>query len=736
MSISIEQAKRLFEGGHISSDLYDKLSKSHTDREETEALTSAGKEDLIPRPPTQAEMEKFRTWGTPPPNVAAQDSPKSPEPAADAEDAALLTPPTEMPSDGGGTSKLAFNQKIDDPNAPESGSGIQMGGDPHDPLNGEIPAPPQPVFQGPAQHGIAAMNAQQDSGQGVPLSGFQRGISSQDGVPANAPQSTTPPGRINMPEQTVTSTEKPTPVVDDYQGPSSTNPYSAGAQKRTGGAPVQARPGDAFTNIIQDAISPVVDPKFQSDPGQKAMVKPAAQVAAEAAKNGGAAAPGSLASDATAGKAGPPGGGGGGVSSGPPPMMGQHLADLEKSYQDQKSGLKASADSDVAEGTLLNSHMQNQQYDLMARERAQQEDAAKSQQVMQQRLDEIDKKNTELQNTKIDPHRLYNNSSTGEKILGGLALALGAMGAASPYNHGENKAWTVISGAIDRDLKAQQVDLETGFAGTKARSGLLRDYMDVTKDKRVAYEAARGDYLQRAKMQLDAIGANFKGPQAQARYKVAAGQLDERLAEQKLKLDQALLAAGKGGGMGAPKGESEDLRYVSEQSLKEGIPALEATLDEVDKAADSGETMGLVARDALDTAGHIPIIGSIAKKAYGAAEPEAARNEQSIQLLNQTVRKAMTGVGFSEKEADTYSTQLFSDRSPEGIKKGVALMRKVISAKRAEIEAGIGNRPEKNVTSRGRSAREESELRHGEEATVQAGVARKQNGPGVPGAAK
>ena len=449
----------------------------------------------------------------------------------------------------------------------------------------------------------------------------------------------------------------------------------------------------------------------------------------------GGAPPGSLASDQTSGRA-PVSGGGGGAAVNPAPMMGQHMADLEKSYQEQKGGLKASADADSAESDLISKHMQNQAYDLQARERAQQEDAAKAQAVMQQRIDEIDKKNTELQNTKIDAHRLYNNASTGEKILGGIGLALGAMGAASPYNHGENKGWTVISNAIDRDLKAQQVDLETGFAGTKARSGLLRDYMDVTKDKRVAYEAARMDYIQRAKMQLDNIGASFKGPQAQAKYKVAAGQLDERLAEQKLKLDQALLASGRGGGAGAPKGEAEDLKFVSEQMLKEGIPAVESALDEAERVANSGENMGLVARDGLDTLAHVPIVGSLAKKAYSSAEPEAMRNEQALQQLNQTIRKSMTGVGFSEKEAETYADQLFADRSPEGIREGVRLGRKMIAAKKAEIQAGIGNRPEKGVTSRGRSAREESELRHAEEGQVQAGKTRQQQGPGVPGAVK
>lgn len=135
----------------------------------------------------------------------------------------------------------------------------------------------------------------------------------------------------------------------------------------------------------------------------------------------------------------------------------------------------------------------------------------------------------ELSNTKVDPGRFWSNKSTGDKIITGLGLFLGALGAAKD---GVNRAAGIVENQIKQDLDAQQVDINTKKAGVAGMGNVLDQMRDRFKDEDIAYAAATSAGLQRVQNQLLAIDQNLKGGQQKANLKVLLGEL-------KLKQDAA-----------------------------------------------------------------------------------------------------------------------------------------------------------------------------------------------------
>lgn len=679
MAISQKQATALFELGHISSDLYDRLKENVDDAHAQDRdLVKYGKDDMqsqdaIPNqsdrfyPVSHEDMEAQRTTGS--------------------------DPRTEVPDQESTTTA--------------------------------------PQYQGPANKDI------RNPGE---LSGFQRGI----GAPLAPPKEEGGPGFIGP-----TDSKYDASRVKEGGVPWSAPQNKNTAQYVIGNPPADSNAGSITTgttqpqNLASRALTAVgreiapgitnaiagkeTDPKYIGPQPTEDDKKKAAEEAATKAP------PGSLPTDLRPAIAQAMSG-----SSAPRPQPSKIpglMNELGQTYEEQKEGLKTGAQSDIAESNQVALHQANQVQDLAMRAKEEKDKQTDEATKTTRMMNDIDAKFTSLKDVKIDPDRMWNNKSTGQKILGHLAMALGTLGGGAGRGAGVNAGVDGINLAIDRDLKAQQLDFQNGMEATKGQVGLLKDYMDVTHNRHISYEAAKLDYMQRAKGQLDSIASKFKGPQALGKYQVAAGQLDERLVEQKLKLQQAIEAAqAKGAGGGAPKGEAEDLKFVAKESLEQGIPAVRAALNDVSQQLEKGgDFMGPEAREGLSAAGNIPIIGALSKRAYGSAYPEASRNEQKLQLMHQTIRQAFTGKGFSKEESQGYQDRAIGDGTVQGMKEGIAETQRLIDAKEATIMSGIGNR-ENKATTRGKTPREEQAIRMAEEKGLKAAEQKKRAAPGNSGA--
>ncbi len=121
---------------------------------------------------------------------------------------------------------------------------------------------------------------------------------------------------------------------------------------------------------------------------------------------------------------------------------------------------------------------------------------------------------------KVDPERFWNNKSTGDKVLTGIGLFLGAFG------RGGNKAVAVIQNAIDQDIAAQKSNIDTAKGKIAGESGLYSDMLARFKNKSAAADASRAAYLSNAKLQLDQIATKYKNPELKAKAMELYGQLD------------------------------------------------------------------------------------------------------------------------------------------------------------------------------------------------------------------
>jgi hypothetical protein len=152
-------------------------------------------------------------------------------------------------------------------------------------------------------------------------------------------------------------------------------------------------------------------------------------------------------------------------------------AEIKKMQDEQNKAVSAQnqAITDRAEADSKLAEVQKNSYDALAKK--QEEDAkAKAiresdfQKKSQDELTALQKTTNDLSSAKIDPNRLWNNSSTGNKILAGVAFALGALGASKD---GVNRAVEVWDNAIARDIAVQKANLDNKFKSVEARSSLL-----------------------------------------------------------------------------------------------------------------------------------------------------------------------------------------------------------------------------------------------------------------------
>jgi hypothetical protein len=130
---------------------------------------------------------------------------------------------------------------------------------------------------------------------------------------------------------------------------------------------------------------------------------------------------------------------------------------------------------------------------------------------------ETDALTRDISEQKIDPHRMWNNASTGNKILAGIGILLSGMGAG--ISGQQNMALAVIDKAIDRDIDAQKS--EFGKKRTLLEANYRR-YGDI----RTASQATKAHLYSVAQAQIAANAARMGGPVARARADQAMAQLE------------------------------------------------------------------------------------------------------------------------------------------------------------------------------------------------------------------
>ena len=136
------------------------------------------------------------------------------------------------------------------------------------------------------------------------------------------------------------------------------------------------------------------------------------------------------------------------------------------------------------------------------------------QKQIQDKLNQVQAAIDDFSNTTIDPGRLYGNMSTGTRIASGIALALGAFGAAA--SGGQNMAMQVIDKAIERDIDAQKANLDTKKSVITAKRGMYDDFMKMLGNEDAAKLAEEIRLGKIAESRIKGILETSKNPIIQA----------------------------------------------------------------------------------------------------------------------------------------------------------------------------------------------------------------------------
>lgn len=137
-------------------------------------------------------------------------------------------------------------------------------------------------------------------------------------------------------------------------------------------------------------------------------------------------------------------------------QLSKEMAKLQME-QEQRSGDAAELQ---AEQELQKNRIRPQLAANQIIERAEQEQATQRQQTIDQQLAQIEKEREALANQPFQSY--WSKQSTGNKVLAGIAMAMGALGAAY-LGRTDNQAANIILKAVDQDLEQQKLSREDKF---------------------------------------------------------------------------------------------------------------------------------------------------------------------------------------------------------------------------------------------------------------------------------
>ncbi len=145
-----------------------------------------------------------------------------------------------------------------------------------------------------------------------------------------------------------------------------------------------------------------------------------------------------------------------------------------------------------------------------------------------------------LKSSTVKPNQLYENLSTGSKIQAGLAIGLGALGAA--FTGGPNQALGIIQNAIDRDIDTQKANVgirEKAFGASQTAYSTLAKNLG---DKELAANMLEKRAYESVGQQLDAQLATTKDSEALAKGQELKANIMAKQAEIQERIDTATSA--------------------------------------------------------------------------------------------------------------------------------------------------------------------------------------------------
>ena len=151
-------------------------------------------------------------------------------------------------------------------------------------------------------------------------------------------------------------------------------------------------------------------------------------------------------------------------------------------------------------------HFQEQADRAIDRQQVAEATLARRQQEMQARFADYQSQIARLGEMKLDNNRLWNKSTTGDKIGAGIALFLGGL-----FGGPQNKVYDALIKSIDDDVESQKFDYQVAQDRAKASQTAFGMMMDRYGTEDAASAAARAAALDYAMAKTGQISAQWKG---------------------------------------------------------------------------------------------------------------------------------------------------------------------------------------------------------------------------------
>ncbi len=224
------------------------------------------------------------------------------------------------------------------------------------------------------------------------------------------------------------------------------------------------------------------------------------------------------------------GGAGGGAPAGGGPLAAWQKAqqrqlssmDEEKSLTGDLGGAKTFRMQ--AMGDLQEANAARMQRDAEDQQKVDTEASAKMQAFMDRNTELAD----QIGRTKIDPGRLMRNASAGQAFSMGIAAAMGGMLAG--LNGGPNQVIDHMDRMIDRDIKAQEADVDNQKSGLASRQSIFGQMLSETGDRRLAGMQTRNLMYEAMKSKLQADSDRLGIPEVKAQSLLAINAIDQKQA--------------------------------------------------------------------------------------------------------------------------------------------------------------------------------------------------------------
>lgn len=132
----------------------------------------------------------------------------------------------------------------------------------------------------------------------------------------------------------------------------------------------------------------------------------------------------------------------------------------------------------------------------------------------------------ELAQQKVDPKRLFRDQSTWDKVQLGAGAAIGGW-LAGWRGDGDNKFLDQVNRDIDRDLKAQELELDNKRAALSQRNSILSQMVQTSGNLAAGRTAARAMMLQGVKQHIEGEMLRAGIPVADAKNSVLVNKLEQ-----------------------------------------------------------------------------------------------------------------------------------------------------------------------------------------------------------------